>query len=77
MRSIQTVVNGEIHLQLPEEFWGQEVEIIVLPSIKQVTRVASRKKSLRGSLRHYANPALIEREQEAWQLSAGDKHDAC
>ena len=30
IRSIQTVNNGEIHLQLPKQFWGQEVEIIVL-----------------------------------------------
>jgi hypothetical protein len=32
IRKIQTVVNGEIHLQLPEPFWGKEVEIIVLSS---------------------------------------------
>ena len=65
IRSIQTVADGEVHLRLPEKFWGQEVEIIVLPSVKQVKQTRGRKKSLRGSLRYYANPALIEQEREA------------
>ncbi len=30
MRTIQTVENGQICLQLPEQFWGEEVEILVL-----------------------------------------------
>ncbi|WPL13189.1 MULTISPECIES: hypothetical protein [Thiorhodovibrio] len=30
IRTIQTVENGQICLQLPEQFWGQEVEIVVL-----------------------------------------------
>jgi len=38
IRSIQTVANGEIHLQLPKQFWGQEVEIIVLPSPQQAKK---------------------------------------
>ena len=36
---------------------------------------AIRKKSLRGSLRHYANPALMDQEQGAWQTSAGEKEN--
>lgn len=32
IRTIQNVIDGEIHLQLPESFWGKEVEIIVLPA---------------------------------------------
>lgn len=36
IRHIQTVENGEIHLQLPQQFWGQEVEIIVLPAPQQI-----------------------------------------
>jgi hypothetical protein len=50
IRSIQTVANGEIHLQLPKQFWGQEVEIIVLPSPQQAKK-RDYQKSLRGSLR--------------------------
>lgn len=34
MRTMQTVENGEVYLQLPKRFWGQEVEIIVLSAQK-------------------------------------------
>lgn len=74
IRSIQTVANGEVHLRLPKQFWGQEVEIIVLPSPKQTMQPVIRKKSLRGSLKRYANPVLLEQEQDAWQSSVGEKH---
>lgn len=30
IRTIQTVENGGVYLQLPKQFWGQAVEIIVL-----------------------------------------------
>ncbi|WP_347989541.1 hypothetical protein [Methylomonas sp. AM2-LC] len=36
IRNILTVKNGEVHLQLPQQFWGQEVEIIVL-AMQQAT----------------------------------------
>lgn len=39
IRNIQTVKNGEVHLQLPQQFWGQEVEIIVLPAPPCATTV--------------------------------------
>jgi len=74
IRSIQTVANGEIHLQLPKQFWGQEVEIIVLPSPQQATKLVTPKKSLRGSLKHYAKPDLIAQEQNAWQMIVSEKH---
>ena len=74
IRSIQTVANGAVYLQLPRQFWGQEVEIIVLPSVKQAMQPSTRKKSLRGSLKRYANPALMEQEQDAWQASVGEKY---
>ena len=47
IRHIQTVKNGEIHLQLPQQFWGQEVEIIVLPA-PQTTRQSLTKKIAYG-----------------------------
>jgi hypothetical protein len=65
IRNIQKVENGEVHLQLPKQFWGQEVEIIVLAIQKSVTSSVA-KKSLRGSLKRYANPALMAEEQTAW-----------
>jgi hypothetical protein len=59
IRQIQTVENGAIHLQLPQQFWGQEVEIIVRPISQQALHPLPAKKSLRGCLKHYAKPGLI------------------
>lgn len=76
IRNIQTVKNGEVNLQLPQQFWGQEVEIIVLPAPLSAPLSPTDKKSLRGSLKSYANPGLIAQEQDAWQMAAGGKHGA-
>ena len=70
IREIQTVENGEIHLRLPEQFWGQEVEIIVLTAPQADSRHVTPSKSLRGCLKHYAKPELIPQEQYAWETAA-------
>jgi hypothetical protein len=75
IRSIQIVENGEISLQLPKRFWGQEVEIIVLPLPQQTPPPITRKKSLRGCLKHYAKPNLIPQEQDAWQTMVSDNYE--
>lgn len=74
IRHIQTVENGVIHVQLPERFWGQEVEIIVLPAPQTIQPVRGRH-SLRGCLKQYAQPDLIAQESEAWPAAASDKHE--
>lgn len=74
IREIQTVENGQIHLELPKQFWGQEVEIIVLSARQQVAHPVARKKSLRGCLKRYAKPDLIAQEQEVWLAAMGEKH---
>ena len=74
IRRIQTVHNGEVHFQLPKQFWGQEVEIIILPAPVQTMRLVMPKKSLLGCLKHYAKPELIAQEQDAWQAAASEKH---
>jgi antitoxin component of RelBE/YafQ-DinJ toxin-antitoxin module len=35
---------------------------------------AAREASVFGALRQYANPSLIEREENAWLAAAGEKH---
>lgn len=73
IRTIQNAANGEIHLQLPRAFWGQQVEIIVLFSPSQEERMVSPvKKSLRGALKAHANPDLIPQEAAAWAAEVGD-----
>jgi hypothetical protein len=74
IREIQTVKNGEVQLQLPQQFWGQEVEIIVL-AMRPAVPPSMDKKSLRGILKHYANPALMEKEQSAWFDSVGESDE--
>jgi len=76
IRKIQTVKEGHVQVHLPRQFWGQQVEIIVLPAPQQED-LGVPKKSLRGCLRQYANPALIAQEQEAWQDAVREKHDHC
>lgn len=75
IRNIQTVKNGEVHLRLPQQFWGLEVEIIVLPAPLSAEQPPTTKRSLRGSLKAYAKPESIAQEQDAWQVAAGEKHE--
>ncbi len=74
IRKIETVKDGQVHLQLPKQFWGQEVEIIVLSAPQQVAQSTIRKKSLRGCLKRYAKPDLIAQEQDAWQAAVSEKY---
>jgi len=76
IRKIQTVKNGRVHLHLPKQFWGQQVEIIVLSAAHQEKSTAP-KKSLQGCLRRYADSSLIAREHESWQDAVKEKHDPC
>jgi len=73
IREIHTVKQGEIHIHLPTQFWGQQVEVIVLP-VPDQEQLSSPKKSLRGCLHQYANPALIAHENEAWQEAVSGKY---
>jgi hypothetical protein len=73
IREIYMVEQGEIRVHLPTSFWGQQVEVIVLP-IPGQEHPARQKKSLRGCLQQYANPELMAKEQEAWQEAMMEKH---
>ena len=75
IRTIQTVENGQVCLDLPEQFWGQEVEIIVLHVQPDTSERASTRKSLRGCLKQYAQPDLIAQEPDAWPVTASEKHE--
>ncbi|XOF34385.1 MAG: hypothetical protein ACL93V_03550 [Candidatus Electrothrix sp. YB6] len=77
IRKIQTVKNGRVHLHLPKQFWGKQVEIIVLSTAHQKKSTAPEEGSLRGCLRRYADSSLIAREHEAWQDAVKEKHGPC
>ena len=74
IRKIQNVSNGEIRLHLPKQFWGKEVEIIVLAAATEPQPTAGRK-SLRGALKQYAKPERMAQEQEAWQAAVSEKYE--
>ena len=76
IRKIQTVKNGRVHLHLPKQFWGQQVEIIVLSTVHQKKNTTP-ERSLRGCLRRYADSSLITGEHEAWQDAVMEKHGPC
>ena len=75
IRTIQTVENGEINLQLPKQFWDQQVEIIVLTAPQEGSQRVVPNKSLRGCLKQYAKPDLLNQEEDAWPAVAGEKHE--
>ena len=75
MRTIQTVENDDVHLRLPEQFWGQAVEIIVLDASQEGSQRVASRRSLRGCLKQYAKPDLMTQEQDAWQRAASEKHE--
>ncbi|MBF0242815.1 MAG: hypothetical protein HQK64_10130 [Desulfamplus sp.] len=78
IREIRTVDNGQITLNLPQTFWGQEVEIIILTVNSQKhDKQTLNKKNLQGCLNKYAKPELIETEKNAWFDSIKDKYVSC
>ncbi|MBK5938827.1 hypothetical protein [Halochromatium roseum] len=72
IRTIERVTHGELHLQLPEAFWGKEVEVIILATANEPAPVTKPRKSLRGSLKEYAHPERMAREQTAWSDAVSD-----
>ena len=73
IREVRIVENGQVLLNLPANFWGQQVEIIILSTGKSEV-LPNRKKSLRGCLRAYADPDLIPLEKDAWAQAMVEKY---
>lgn len=73
IRTIKTVHNGQVLLDLPAELSGRQVEIIVLTRAKS----SPTQKSLRGALREYAQPNLIPLESSAWGNFLEEKYGNC
>ena len=73
IKKMQTVKNGQVLLSLPERFWGQEVEIIIMAASPKKQQV-SQKKSMRGCLQQYADPSSVEKEKTAWSDAVKEKY---
>lgn len=48
---------------------------IILQQLAAEQSLKTPKKSLRGTLKHYANPSLIDQEQTAWLNVVGEGYD--
>ena len=82
MQAVRTTLNSArlaSIIDLPIALRNREVEIIVLPS--QVTPAAEKPDdekssvgSIMGILKEYANPALRELEEGAWERAAVEKY---
>ncbi len=70
IRTVQTVKNGQVLLDLPPELSGQQVEIVVFTKKTEPVQ----RKSLKGVLQSYAKPDLISLESTAWENAAGEKY---
>ena len=79
IRDIIQLNSTRLLYDLPVEFADMTVELIVLPfnaRIPQKQLVAKRDNiSLRGSLKNYANPSLVNREKDAWNMAGKGKHE--
>lgn len=68
MEFVRKVVNGTDLINvidIPSSLINRKVEILVLP-IEEKQKKAKKKKSLAGFLAKYANPSLIEKEENIW-----------
>ena len=68
MEFVRKVVNGTDLINvidIPNSLINRKVEILVLP-IEEKQKKAKKKKSIAGFLAKYANPSLIEKEENIW-----------
>jgi hypothetical protein len=71
----ETIDSGSLAgiFNLPAGLRNRSVEVIILPiDVKKEEK--QRRKSLKGSLRQYANPELIPLEKDAWARAVEEKH---
>ncbi|HNV47332.1 MAG TPA: hypothetical protein PKJ16_09845 [Spirochaetota bacterium] len=78
LRFVERIANGRIVVAKLDKYSGMDAEVIIIPLIetKSNGKNATTKKtaSMRGCLKKYANPLLVQDEKEAWATAAGKKH---
>ena len=68
MEFVRRVINGTDLMNIidiPDSLINRKVEILVLP-IEEKQKKTKKKKSMAGFLAKYANPSLIEKEDNIW-----------
>lgn len=68
MEFVRKVVNGTDLvdvIDIPNSLINKKLEVLVLP-IEEKQKKSKKKKSIAGFLAQYANPNLIEKEENIW-----------
>ena len=79
MEIVRKIVSADMLTPIIDLPWASknlQVEVIVIPQIKKTSQ--QRKvsvESMMGCLKEYANPALWEKEQYAWEDNIMEKYD--
>ena len=79
MEALRLTMNSarlETIIDLPAAFYGREVDVIVLPKSQESNDQPhnSKRGSTMGCFQEYANPALRELEEGAWERAAVEKY---
>jgi hypothetical protein len=77
IKIIEDVTSDSITIKNLSRYKGQKIEIIILPieeGQNPVVLKPEKKKSAYGYLHKYAQPALIEKEKEAWTIAVKEKY---
>ena len=77
MEAVRKIVNAELIkpvIDLPWATKDMQVEVIVFPFAEQVIQKTGNVKRLKGCLKKYANPSLIEMEKYAWENHTVEKY---
>jgi hypothetical protein len=77
MEAIRTIVNANLLTQIIDLPWptkDMQVEVIVIPLIENANHRTVSHKNLKGCLKKYANPALLEKEASAWENHIVEKY---
>jgi len=61
-------------INLPWKSKNMQVEVIVLPIRKTTNKRVVLDRNLKGRLKKYANPALLEKESTAWKNHIAEKY---
>ncbi|MFS0725239.1 hypothetical protein [Paenibacillus sp. 1P07SE] len=80
MNFVRKVTNSDAlkHIvDLPESLRNTDVELIILPLGDSSTHKSQTPgmPTAKGSLKQFANPDLIQFEQEAWEKGVQEKHE--
>jgi hypothetical protein len=76
VREIVRPENTRMTIDIPENYVGRRVEYIVFPLENDEMSSHKRKRSLKGALHAYADPAKRELEERAWSEHLKKKYQA-